>query len=303
MRIGVAATPAVALPSLNWLLASEHELVTTITVPDKPAGRGRVLTPSPVGQWSQEHGIACLKPIKSDELAGQIDDLDLVITIGYGVILPEKILSLPKHGFINLHFSLLPQYRGAAPAQRALQDGQSITGVTVFALDKGMDTGPIYVSQSLAIDPSWRASELLDALSQMGPKALADTCSMIEAHVEPKVQSGHSSLAPKISVEEAQLNFKDSAESISYNVRAFFPSPSAWTLFRGEKMKISRLGKIDKSAALAIGEIFVSANSVIVGCGVNESVEIVELTPSGKNEMKASDWARGARILPGEIFG
>ena len=303
MRIGVAATPAVALPSLNWLLASEHELVTTITVPDKPAGRGRVLTPSLVGQWSQEHGIACLKPIKSDELAGQIDDLDLVITIGYGVILPEKILSLPKHGFINLHFSLLPQYRGAAPAQRALQDGQSITGVTVFALDKGMDTGPIYVSQSLAIDPSWRASELLDALSQMGPKTLADTCSMIEAHVEPKVQSGHSSLAPKISVEEAQLNFKDSAESISYNVRAFYPSPRAWTLFRGEKMKISRLGKIDKSAALAIGEIFVSANSVFVGCGVNESVEIVELTPSGKNEMKASDWARGARILPGEIFG
>ena len=299
MRIGVAATPAVALPSLNWLLASEHELVTTITVPDKPAGRGRVLTPSLVGQWSQEHGIACLKPVKSDELVGQIDDLDLVIIIGYGVILPEKILSLPKHGFINLHFSLLPQYRGAAPAQRALQDGQSITGVTVFALDKGMDTGPIYVSQSLAIDPSWRASELLDALSQMGPKALADTCSMIEARVEPKVQSGHSSLAPKISVEEAQLNFKDSAESISYNVRAFYP----WTLFRGEKMKISRLGKIDKSAALAIGEIFVSANSVIVGCGVNESVEIVELTPSGKNEMKASDWARGARILPGEIFG
>ena len=303
MRIGVAATPAVALPSLNWLLASEHELVTTITVPDKPAGRGRVLTPSLVGQWSQEHGIACLKPFKSDELVGQIDDLDLMITIGYGVILPEKILSLPKHGFINLHFSLLPQYRGAAPVQRALQDGQSITGVTVFALDKGMDTGPIYVSQSLAIDPSWRASELLDALSQMGPKALADTCSMIEVHLEPTIQSGQSSLAPKISVEEAQLNFKDSAESISYNVRAFYPSPSAWTLFRGGKMKISRLGKIDKSATLAIGEIVVSANSVIVGCGVNESVEIVELTPSGKNEMKAIDWARGARILPGEIFG
>jgi len=303
VRIGVAATPAVALPSLNWLLEGEHDLVTTISVPDKPAGRGRVLTPSLVAQWSQEHGITCLKPSHSNELIGQIEDLDLVITIGYGVILPEKILSLPKHGFINLHFSLLPKYRGAAPVQRALAHGESVTGVTVFALDKGMDTGPIFVSRSVEIDPTWRAGELLEVLSQMGPKALADTCAMIERNESPKIQSGESSLAPKISVEEAQLDFNSSARAISNNVRAFYPSPSAWTLFRGEKMKISRVGNMLTSSDLESGEIRVDANSVTVGCAKNESIEIVELIPAGKNEMKASDWARGARILPGEIFG
>ena len=303
MRIGVAATPAVALPSLNWLLESEHDLVTTISVPDKPSGRGRVLTPSIVAQWSQEHAIMCLKPTHSDELIGHIEDLDLVITIGYGVILPEKILSLPKHGFINLHFSLLPKYRGAAPVQRALANGEVITGVTVFALDKGMDTGPIYLSESVSIDPTWRASELLEELAHMGPKALARTCEMIARNESPRIQSGESSLAPKISVEEAKLDFNGSALAISANVRAFYPSPSAWTLFRGEKMKITRTGNIVTYSEINIGEIRVDANIVTIGCAKNESIEILELTPAGKNEMKASDWARGARILPGELFG
>ena len=303
MRIGVAATPAVALPSLNWLLGSEHDLVTTISVPDKPSGRGRVLTPSIVSQWSQEHGIPCLKPVHSEDLIGHVENLDLVITIGYGVILPEKILTLPKFGFINLHFSLLPQYRGAAPVQRALNNGETVTGVTVFALDKGMDTGPIFVSHSVEIDPMWRASELLEVLAQMGPKALENTCTMITQGVQAKKQIGNSSLAPKISVEEAKLNFENSGLVLSNSARAFYPSPSAWTLFRGEKIKISRVGEIFASNGLTIGEIGVFGNSVIVGCGSNESIEILELTPAGKNEMKASDWARGARILPGEIFG
>ncbi len=303
MRIGVAATPAVALPSLNWLLDSEHQLVRTITVPDKPSGRGRVLTPSIVAKWSNEHAIPCQKPVHSDDLIGHIEDLDLVITIGYGVILPEKILSLPKHGFINLHFSLLPKYRGAAPVQRALANGEEVTGVTVFTLDKGMDTGPIYVSESVSIDPTWRASELLEVLSQMGPKALSDTCAMIARNENPRIQSGESSLAPKILVEEAKLDFNGSALAISANVRAFHPSPSAWTLFRGEKMKISRTGNIVTSSEINIGEIRVDANTVTIGCAQNESVEILELTPAGKNEMRAIDWARGARILPGEIFG
>jgi methionyl-tRNA formyltransferase len=245
----------------------------------------------------------CLKPIHSDELIGHLEDLDLVITIGYGVILPEKILSLPKHGFINLHFSLLPKYRGAAPVQRALANGEVITGVTVFALDKGMDTGPIYVSESVSIDPKWRASELLEALAHMGPKALARTCEMIAQNESPRIQSGESSLAPKISVEEAKLDFNGSALAISNKVRAFYPSPSAWTLFRGEKMKISRTGNIVTSSGINIGEIRVDANTVTIGCANNEGIEVLELTPSGKNEMKASDWARGARILPGELFG
>ena len=303
MRIGVAATPAVALPSLNWLLGSEHDLVTTISVPDKASGRGRVLTPSIAAQWSQEHGIPCLKPAQSEELIVHLEKLDLVVTIGYGVILPEKILALPKFGFINLHFSLLPQYRGAAPVQRALLNGERITGVTVFGLDKGMDTGPIYVSHTCAIEPTWRTSELLDALSQMGPKALEESCEMIAKGEIPKIQVGESSLASKVSVEEARLDFNQKAIRISNQVRAFYPSPSAWTLFRGDKVKISRLGPISDTNNLRVGELAFDGKKLSVGCGNSESIEIVELTPAGKNEMKASDWARGARILPGEIFG
>jgi len=303
MRIGVAATPAVALPSLNWLLESEHELATTISVPDKPSGRGRVLTPSIVAEWSQAHGIPCLKPIHSDELKGQIENLDLVITIGYGVILPQRILSLPKFGFINLHFSLLPHYRGAAPVQRSLLNGDTTTGVTVFALDKGMDTGAIYISQVCEIDPTWRTSELLEVLSQMGPKVLEKSCAKILSNEIPKIQSGESSLAPKVTVEEALLDFNKSGEEISNRVRAFYPSPSAWTLFRGEKMKITRIGKIMTSLDLNPGEISLTSNLLTVGCSLGEGIEILELTPAGKNEMKASDWARGARLLPGEILG
>lgn len=303
MRIGVAATPAVALPSLNWLLESEHELITTISVPDKPLGRGRVLTQSIVAQWSQAHGIPCLKPIHSDELKDQIENLDLVITIGYGVILPERILSLPKHGFINLHFSLLPHYRGAAPVQRSLLNGDTKTGVTVFALDKGMDTGAIYTSQNCEIDPTWRTSELLEVLSQMGPKALEESCKMIMRNETPKIQSGESSLAPKVSVEEGLLDFNKSWQEISNCVRAFYPSPSAWTIFRGEKMKISRTGNIVTSLDLKPGEISFRANMLTIGCAQAQSVEILELTPAGKSQMRASDWARGARLLPGEIFG
>ena len=157
MRIGVAATPEVAIPTLDWLVASEHDLVLVITQPDKPAGRGRTMQQSVVADWAQGRNIRVVKPSSSNDLVGVIDDLDCVVTIGYGVLLPQHILDLPKHGFINLHFSLLPAYRGAAPAQKALQNGEKITGVSVFQLDKGMDTGPIYSKKSVAIEPHWRS--------------------------------------------------------------------------------------------------------------------------------------------------
>ena len=303
MRIGVAATPAVALPSLEWLLTSKHTLVKTITVPDKPSGRGRVLSASPVGTWSQEHGIECIKPAKSVELVGHLEDLDLVITIGYGVILPEQILALPKYGFINLHFSLLPLYRGAAPAQRALHNGDTETGITVFALDKGMDTGPIYVSHSCAIDASWRASELLDSLALMGPQALSQACQMIEDGVAPVAQVGNSTLAPKISVEEACVNFNLPASQVTNAIRAFYPAPGAWSVFRGDKMKFSRVNTAHIELELIPGQIHFDGKRVFIGCGDKSAIEVSEIVPAGKSEMIASDWARGARLAPGEKIG
>ena len=206
MRIGVAATPDVAIPTLNWLLQSVHEVALIITQPDRPAGRGRLLQQSTVADWANEHHMPLAKPENPQQLIGKIEDLDLVLTIGYGVLLPENILVLPKNGFLNLHFSLLPAYRGAAPAQRALHNGETTTGVTVFQLDKGMDTGPIFAQESITIDPSWRSFELLDQLANLGPKVVERAFAMIDAGQSPQQQVGTASGAPKISKAEAKID-------------------------------------------------------------------------------------------------
>ena len=172
MRLGVAATPEVAIPTLEWLHSSKHAIELIITQPDKPVGRGRLLTQTPVADWAEQHKIEVVKPTSSTELNGVIDNLDCVITIGYGVLLPQAVLDLPRHGFLNLHFSLLPQYRGAAPAQYALLHGVEKTGVTVFQLDKGMDTGPIFSQIEVGIDPQWRSFELLKVLAERGVEAV-----------------------------------------------------------------------------------------------------------------------------------
>ena len=301
MRIGVAATPEVALPTLNWLLQSDHEIALVITQPDRPAGRGRILQQSVVGEWASNHNIALLKPEKPDELIGKIEDLDLILTIGYGVLLPESILALPKQGFLNLHFSLLPAYRGAAPAQRALHNGETVTGVTVFQLDKGMDTGPIFSQQSIAIDPLWRSFELLHHLANLGPAVVEQTFAMVQGDKRPRDQEGVSSVAPKISKAEARIDFQTDSEEIINAVRAFTYEPGAWTIWKGEPFKICAVARVD-SLLSAPGEIKVVDKSVVVSTG-SGAIELLRVIPAGKKEMDAIDWVRGARLSGGEIFG
>jgi methionyl-tRNA formyltransferase len=301
MRIGVAATPDVAIPTLNWLLQSEHEIGLIITQPDRPSGRGRLVQESIVGQWAQSHGIALIKPEKPQELIGKIEELDLVLTIGYGVLLPESILSLPRHGFLNLHFSLLPAYRGAAPAQRALHNGELVTGVSVFQLDKGMDTGPIFTQESIAIDSAWRSFELLQHLSDLGPEVVRRSFEMIQDGKTPSDQIGTPSLAPKITKSEAKIDFTQDADHISNAIRAFTYEPGAWTVWRDEPFKICSTAFSDVKKATP-GEIFVIEKSVFVATG-SKALEILRVIPAGKKEMDAIDWARGARLNGGEIFG
>jgi methionyl-tRNA formyltransferase len=301
MRIGVAATPDVAIPTLNWLLQSEHEIALIITQPDRPSGRGRLLQESIVGQWAQSQGIALIKPEKPQELIGKIEELDLVLTIGYGVLLPESILSLPRHGFLNLHFSLLPAYRGAAPAQRALHNGELVTGVSVFQLDKGMDTGPIFTQESITIDSAWRSFELLQHLSDLGPEVVRRAFEMIQDGKTPSDQIGTPSLAPKITKSEAKIDFTQDADHISNAIRAFTYEPGAWTVWRDEPFKICSAAFTDVKNATP-GEIFVIEKSVFVATG-SKALEILRVIPAGKKEMDAIDWARGARLNGGEIFG
>lgn len=302
MRIGVAATPEVAIPTLEWLLASEHDLVVVITQPDKPAGRGRNLKQSVVADWAVAQGISVVKPATSDDLIGVINELDCVVTIGYGVLLPQHILDLPKHGFINLHFSLLPAYRGAAPAQRALLNGEEITGVSVFQLEKGMDTGPIYTTRALSISPEWRSFELLQALAQLGPSAVGDALAMIAQNKAPSPQQGTASVAAKISKQDAQLNFNQSAQTLVNAIRAFTFEPGAWCNWKNEPFKITKARSVEYHA-LKPGYIAVDGQKVIVGCANNSAIEIISVVPAGKKEMPAADWARGARLQGGENFG
>ena len=301
MRIGVAATPDVAIPTLNWLLQSDHEIALIITQPDRPSGRGQILQQTAVAEWAHNHQIPVVKPESSQELVGKVEDLDLVLTIGYGVLLPESILSLPKNGFLNLHFSLLPAYRGAAPAQRALHNGEVVTGVTVFQLDKGMDTGPIFAQKSITIDPSWRSFELLNELASLGPDVVKRSIEMIESGKSSSVQVGNSSNAPKISKAEAKIDFTQDSTLIANAIRAFTYEPGAWTLWKGESFKICATGVSHISSGTP-GQILVIDKSVFVSTG-SGAIELLRVIPAGKKEMDAIDWARGARLTGGEIFG
>ena len=301
MRIGVAATPDVAIPTLDWLLQSEHEVSLIITQPDRPAGRGRILQQSVIADWADEHQIEVVKPETPQDLVGKIEELDVVLTIAYGVLLPENILSLPKKGFLNLHFSLLPTYRGAAPAQRALYNGETVTGVTVFQLDKGMDTGPIFAQESITIDPLWRSFELLKQLANLGPDVVKRSFEMIESGKSSSEQVGVPSNAPKISKAEAKINFTQNSEEIANAIRAFTYEPGAWTLWKGEPFKICSTRMAGQPFGDS-GEISVVDKSVFVSTG-SGALEILRVIPSGKKEMDAIEWAHGARLTGGEIFG
>ena len=300
MRICVAATPEVALPTLDALHRSTHEIVSVITRPDAPAGRGRSLRASAVSDWAVANKVALHKPVTTDEIATVVAQCDLVITIGFGLLLPASILTIPKFGFINLHFSLLPRWRGAAPVQRALEAGDTSTGVTVFQLNAGMDTGPIYTSIPFGISPTINTPELLSELSKLGVSAVLDTLSAIESGVAPTPQLNEgASRADKLNSDDAQIDWSQDSVSIINKVRAFYPNPGAWTVFRGSKLKLDSVGFCDE--VLQPGLLSTQGKKVLVGTG-NGAIELLLVKPSGKNSMAAQAWANGQHLLPDERF-
>jgi len=302
MRLGVAATPEVALPTLNWIKTSGHTLVRVISQPDKPSGRGQEMNSLPVNQWAKLNSIELVNPTTVGDINSALLDLDLLITIGYGRILPRATLSIPKFGCINLHFSLLPKYRGAAPVQRAIQAGETESGVTVFALDPGMDTGPIYSSITVPIPPTMRSYELLQQLSVVGIEAVKDALIAIESGVAPVAQTGEASMAAKITREEAKLDWNSPAHTLVNKIRAFYPQPQAWTIFRGQPLKISLAKIFESDLMLQPGELRVVGNECCIG--TNDAVLVLQrLTPAGKKEISALDWSRGARFESSERCG
>ena len=301
MQLAVAATPDVALPTLDALLASDHSLVRVITRADRPAGRGRGLRASKVSDWALAHGIPCEKPTDKNDLAHSLREIDVLLTIGYGVILPQDLLEIPRICSINLHFSLLPRWRGAAPVQRAIEAGDSVSGVTVFQLDEGMDTGPIFVTKRFALDSDISADELLHELSLLGPEAIFETLEKIEKDIQPTPQPQiDATHAAKLSKAEAEISWQESAIVLERKIRAMTSVPGAWTKFRGHTVILAHPHHSD--VHLSPGEIQVIEKKLHVGTATTALV-VDKIKPSGKSLMGTIDWFNGVRLQPGESFG
>ena len=301
MQIAVAATPEVALPTLEALLASGHDLVAVITQPDRPAGRGLTLKESPVAIWAKNRGITVRKPDDQEELKLAVADVDLVITIGFGVIIREEVLKIPRHGFLNLHFSLLPKWQGAAPVQRAIEAGDQTTGVTVFKLDKGMDTGPIYRQKEIAMPDEATTSSLLQDLAIIGAPVVLDAIIAIESDEIPLVQSEIGrSRAEKLSKDEGRIDWQLPSKKIERKIRAFYPAPGAWTTFRDEALKIESANARESKAGQP-GQILLEGRELFV-CTSEGSLQIFTVKPAGKASMPAMDWVNGARLEPEARF-
>jgi methionyl-tRNA formyltransferase len=302
VRVVVAATSDVAIPTLNWLLNSNHELLRVVTTPDTLRGRGKTLTQSHIAQWALNNAQECIKPNTHDEMMDAFANTEIVITIAYGRILAEDILSIPKFGFLNLHFSLLPAYRGAAPVQRALQNGDSTTGITIFKIEKGLDTGPIYYQSEFTIPGEYDAQNLLSALSEMGAQAFDDVLKIVERGDLPLSQSNVGiSVAPKITKAETKILWADHSNKVLNSVRAFSPNPGAWTTHNGEVLKILQARPGSVSEKLRPGEVHIADKKLFIGTG-DSPLEILRVIPAGKKAMNAIDWINGARLISGDVF-
>ncbi|MFJ1750255.1 methionyl-tRNA formyltransferase [Streptomyces sp. NPDC088116] len=309
MKLVFAGTPEVAVPALDALIASDrHEVVAVVTRPDAPSGRGRRLVASPVAQRAEEAGIEVLKPAKprDEDFLARLREIgpDCCPVVAYGALLPKVALDVPARGWVNLHFSLLPAWRGAAPVQHAVMAGDEMTGAATFQIEEGLDSGPVYGVLTEHVRPTDTSGDLLTRLAFAGAGLLAATMDGIEdGTLLPVPQPGEGvSLAPKINVEDAQVDWAAPALRVDRVVRACTPAPGAWTVFRGERLKLVQLALLPDRAELAPGELAAGKNSVHVGTGSHE-VELLWVQPQGKKPMRAADWARGVRIAPGERLG
>ena len=308
MRVLFAGTPEAAVPSLRAVLASPHEVVAVLTRPDAPAGRGRRLMPSPVAEIALAEGIEVLRPARAGdpEFLERLAEIapDAAPIVAYGGLIPAPALAVPRHGWINLHFSLLPAWRGAAPVQHAVMAGDEVTGASTFRLEQGLDTGPVFGVVTDAIGPTDTAGDLLGRLAQAGAGLLVATLDGLEAGaLVPVPQSTDGvSLAPKIRVEDARVVWTDPAMRVDRLVRGCTPAPGAWSEFRGERIKLGQVRPAAGVADLAAGEVRVAKNDVWVGTATH-AVLLGEVKAEGKRQMPAGDWARGVRVEPGERLG
>jgi methionyl-tRNA formyltransferase len=305
LRLVFAGTPATALPALNRLLENEsHEVAAVVTRPDAPSGRGRRPAQSPVAARARAAGIEVLTPArpKDPQFIEELERIrpDACPVVAYGALIPPRVLQIPRHGWLNVHFSLLPAWRGAAPVAHAILAGDEVTGATVFRLDEGLDTGPVYGVTTTGIGARETAGELLDRLANDGAtllEAVLDRIAAGELEPQPQPQDGVS-LAPKLGKDDGRVDWAQPAAAIDRRVRATTPAPGAWTTFRGRRLALRPLTPIE-GGAVQPGELAATRAAVTVGTG-STPVALGEVAPEGRSWMPAADWARGTRPAPGE---
>ncbi|GAA0292835.1 methionyl-tRNA formyltransferase [Streptomyces polychromogenes] len=309
MKLVFAGTPEVAVPALDALIASgRHEVAAVVTRPDAPAGRGRRLVASPVAERAEEAGIEVLKPVRprDPEFQERLREIapDCCPVVAYGALIPKSALDIPVHGWVNLHFSLLPAWRGAAPVQQSIMAGDQVTGASTFRIEEGLDTGPVFGVLTEDIRPTDTSGDLLTRLAFAGAGLLTATMDGIEDGSLRAVEQPADgvSLAPKITVEDARVDWNAPALRADRVVRGCTPAPGAWTVFRGERLKLISVGLVPDRTDLAPGVLAPAKNNVYVGTG-SHAVELLWVQPQGKKPMKGADWARGVRIAPGERLG
>ena len=306
MKLFVASSSLVAKPLISTLLVGkDHQLLGLITNPDKATGRGMQIEANELATWAQSEKIQTYKPSTHDEIRLIIEKNkpDLVITIAYGQLIPEPLLDLPKHGWINVHFSTLPKWRGAAPVQWAILNGDKESGISIFKLERGMDTGPIYLMQSIQIESSERSEELLERLSILGSSLTLDSLTLISDGFTPQAQSAQGvSIAPKFKKSDGQLDWSQSSEQIFNRYRALSDNPGVWSMLADLRIKIDSLRPSYASDQLKPGEILIDSEKFFVGTSSNV-IEIVRLTPAGRNQMSAAEFIRGLPNRSGLSLG
>ncbi|MEU5881757.1 methionyl-tRNA formyltransferase [Spirillospora sp. NPDC047279] len=315
MRLVFAGTPETAVPSLEALLASGHEVAAVVTRPDGRSGRGRKLVASPVAETAEAAGVEVLKPAKASDPAflERLREIapDCCPVVAYGALLRPKALAIPRHGWVNLHFSLLPAWRGAAPVQHAILHGDDVTGAATFQIEEGLDTGPIYGVLTEPILPADTTGDLLGRLAVAGARLLLDTMNGIEAGVleaRPQPDEGVSTAA-KLTPDDARVDWTAPAMRVDRLIRACTPAPGAWTTLHGERVKLGPVALAPRDVSLAVerggplapGELRAGKKEVLVGTGTHP-VALGEVQPPGKRRMNAVDWTRGHPLTDEDRF-
>ena len=306
MEVVFLGTPQFAVPTLEGIAAAGHHVIAVYTQPDRPKGRGRETALSPVKESAVRLGLAVRQPerVRRPEIVEELRvmNADVMVVVGYGQIIPQSIIDLPRFGILNVHASLLPKYRGAAPIQWAIANGETRTGVTILQIDAGLDTGPMVCAEEIAIGPEETAPELSERLAAIGARLLVETLAGLPA-VTVQQDNSKASLAPILRKEDGRIDWELSARGIANRLRGFTPWPGAFTTFRGEMLKAIRARAADEMADKAPGTLLPRKRQLLVACGGGTTLELLEVQMEGRNKISVEAFLNGFHPLDNEVIG